>query len=260
MEMRRAAEVDVVFITGTAGSGKSLLTGALKDWYVNRGEDAIAVNLDPGVVELPYDPDVDIRDRIQLQEVMEDYGLGPNGALILAADMAATKLGEIQEEIDSHRAENVLVDTPGQTELFAFRESGEFIVRELRADSKLLLFLVDPLLASTPSNFLSLALLSASVGLRLKVPKITVLTKRDIAREGVKRITEWSRDTKVFEDALAGTKDGEQYSLYSELFRSIRRLSFGADLHPVSSTTQEGMVALVGEIARIAHGGEEFTE
>ena len=251
--------MDVVFVAGTAGSGKSLLTSALKNWYVGRGEDAIAVNLDPGVVELPYEPEVDIRDTIQLQDVMQDYGLGPNGALILAADLAATKLGEIQDEIDSFQAENVIIDTPGQTELFAFRESGEFIVRELKADSKLLLFLVDPLLASTPTNFLSLALLSASVGLRLSVPKITVLTKRDIARDGVKRITEWSKDTKIFEDALSGTKDGEQYSLYSELFRSIRRLSFGADLYPVSSTTQEGMIALIGEMARIARGGEEFT-
>ncbi|MDG6918915.1 MAG: ATP/GTP-binding protein [Nitrososphaerota archaeon] len=252
--------MEVTFITGTAGSGKSLLTGALKEWYVNRGEDAIAVNLDPGVVELPYDPDVDVRDKVQLQEVMQDYGLGPNGALIMAADLTATKLAEIQDEIDSFRAENVIVDTPGQTELFAFRESGEFIVGETRADSKVLLFLLDPLLASTPSNFLSLALLSASVGLRLKIPKITVLTKRDIARDGVKRITEWSKDTKVFEDALSATKDGEQYSLYSELFRSLRRLSFGTDLYPVSSTTQEGMIALVGEMTRIARGGEEFTD
>jgi GPN-loop GTPase len=252
--------MDVTFVAGTAGSGKSLLTSALKNWYVNRGEDAIAVNLDPGVVDLPYEPDVDIRDRIQLQQVMQDYGLGPNGALILAADMAATKLGEIQDEIDSYRAENVIIDTPGQTELFAFRESGEFIVNELKADSKLLLFLVDPLLANTPANFLSLALLSASVGLRLNIPKITVLSKRDIARDGVKRISEWSKDTRVFEDALAETKNGEQYSLYSELFRSIRKLSFGADLYPVSSITQEGLIALVGEMSRIGRGGEEFTE
>ncbi len=252
--------MDVTFVTGTAGSGKSLLTGALKDWYVNRGEDAIAVNLDPGVVDLPYEPDVDVRESVQLQDVMEEYGLGPNGALILAADMVATKLGRLQEQIESYNAENVIIDTPGQTELFAYRESGEFIVSELKADSKLLLFLVDPLLASTPSNFLSLALLSASVGLRLNIPKITVLTKRDIARDRVKRIAEWSKDTRVFEDALSGTKNGEAYSLYSELFRGIRRLSFGADLYPVSSTTREGMVALVGEMSRIARGGEEFTE
>ena len=250
----------MVFVTGTAGSGKSLLTGALKDWYVNRGEDAIAVNLDPGVLDLPYEADVDIRESVQLQDVMEEYGLGPNGALVLAADLVATKLGQLQEQIESFNSENVIIDTPGQTELFAYRESGEFIVNELKADSKLLLFLVDPLLAGTPSNFLSLALLSASVGLRLNVPKITVLTKRDIAKERVKQIAEWSKDTRVFEDALAGTKNGEQYSLYSELFRSIRKLSFGADLYPVSSVTREGMIALVGEMTRISRGGEEFTD
>lgn len=252
--------MDLTFVTGTAGSGKSLLTSALKTWYVNRGEDAIAVNLDPGVLEIPYDPDVDIRNTIQLQQVMEEYGLGPNGGLILAADLVATRMDKIQEEIDSYHAEHVLVDTPGQTELFAFRESGEFIVREAKADSKILLFLLDPLLANTPANFLSMALLSTSVGLRMNVPKISVLTKRDIAKDAVKRIAEWSKDTKTFEDALAGTKDSEQYSLYSELFRSIRRLSFGADLYPVSSTTQEGMIALVGEMARIGRGGEEFTD
>ncbi|HUI23605.1 MAG TPA: ATP/GTP-binding protein [Nitrososphaerales archaeon] len=250
----------MVFVAGTAGSGKTLLTGALKDWYVNRGEDAIAVNLDPGVLDLPYEADVDIRESVQLQDVMEEYGLGPNGALVLAADLVATKLGQLQEEIESCKAENVIIDTPGQTELFAYRESGEFIVNELKADSKLLLFLVDPLLASTPSNFLSLALLSASVGLRLNIPKITVLTKRDIAKDRVRQIAEWSKDSKAFEDALAGTKNGEQYSLYSELFRSIRKLSFGADLYPVSSVTREGMIALIGEMTRIARGGEEFTE
>lgn len=247
-------------MTGTAGSGKSYLTNALKNWYVGRGEDAIAVNLDPGVVTLPYEPDVDVRQRIDLQGIMEEYSLGPNGALILAADMVATRLGEIQEEVDSYKAEYVIVDTPGQTELFAFRESGEYIVKELKADSKVLLFLLDPLLANTPVNFLSLALLSASVGLRMSIPRISVLTKRDIARDGVRRIGEWSRDARAFEDALASTKDSEQYSLYSELFRTLRRLSFGADLYPVSSVTQEGLVALVGEITRLGRGGEELTD
>ena len=218
------------------------------------------MNLDPGVVTLPYEPDVDIRESVDLQQIMEDYSLGPNGALILAADMVATRLAEVQEQIDSCKAEYAIIDTPGQTELFAFRESGEYIVKEMNSESKVLLFLLDPLLASTPVNFLSLALLSASVGVRMNIPRITVLAKRDMARESVKRITEWSRQATVFEDALAATKDSEQYSLYAELFRSVKRLSFGADLYPVSSTTQEGLVALVGEIARLGRGGEELTD
>ena len=212
------------------------------------------------MVTLPYEPDVDVRLRVNLQEVMENYGLGPNGALILATDLVATKLGEIQEDIDSYGAEYVIVDTPGQTELFAFRESGEFIVKELRADSKTLLFLLDPQLANTPINFLSIALLSASVSLRMSIPRISVLTKKDIAGDAAKQIIGWSRDTRVFEDALARTKNSDQYSLYSELFRSLRRLAFGTDLYLVSSTTLEGLIALVGEVSRIGRGGEEFTD
>lgn len=250
----------MIFVTGTAGSGKSLLTHALKNWYTEKGEDVIAVNLDPGVVNLPYEPDVDVRENIRLQEIMDSYGLGPNGALILAADMIATRLGEIQEEVDSCRAEYVVVDTPGQTELFAFRESGEYIVRESHADSKVLLFLMDPLLGNTPVNFLSLALLSASVGLRMNIPRISVLTKRDIAKENVKKIQEWSKNASVFEDALSVTKDSEQYTLYAELFRGLRKLSYGVDLYPVSSITQEGFIALVGEIARFGRGGEELSD
>ena len=252
--------MDVIFVTGTAGAGKSLLTHALKEWYVSRGENAIALNLDPGVVSLPYSPDIDIRQSIDMQEIMEQYGLGPNGALILAADMVATRLERLQEEVQSYKPEYVIVDTPGQTELFAFRESGEYIVREFSADSKVLLFLVDPLLASTATNFLSLALLSASVGLRMKIPRISVLTKRDIAREGVKTIIEWSKGAAALEEALSATKDSDQYSLYSELFRSLRRLTFGTDLYPVSSITQEGLIALIGEIARMGRGGEELTD
>ncbi len=252
--------VDTIFVTGTAGSGKSALTGALKKWYTDRGEEAIAVNLDPGVVATPYEPDVDVRTRVDLQDVMEKYGLGPNGALVAAADLVAARLGEIQEEIDSYSAEYVIVDTPGQTELFAFRESGEYIVKGLASDSKTLLFLLDPQLATTPGNFLSIALLSASVGLRLSLPRITVLTKRDIAGEAAKRILSWSKDSAAFEEALARTRDSDQYSLYSELFRALRRLSFGADLYPVSSATLEGLVALVGEISRLGRGGEELSD
>lgn len=252
--------MDIVFVTGTAGAGKSLLTQALKDWYVSRGEDAIAVNLDPGVVTLPYEPDVDIRESIDLQEIMDSYKLGPNGALVLAADMIATRLAEIQEDIDSYKPEYVIVDTPGQTELFAFRESGEYIVKESKADFKVLLFLLDPFLGNTPVNYLSMVLLSASVGLRMSVPRISVLTKRDIAKEEVRQIVEWSKSSAAFESALASTRDSDLYVLHSDLFRSLRKLSFGADVYPVSSVTQEGMIALVGEIARLVRGGEELTD
>jgi GTPase SAR1 family protein len=252
--------MNVIFVAGTAGSGKSLLTSALRDWYVRKSANAITVNLDPGVLNLPYVPDVDIRDMIDFEEVMQTYKLGPNGALILAADLIATRLSEIQDQIESTGADHVIVDTAGQTELFAFRESGSYIVRELSADSKILLFLMDPLLANTPNNFLSLTLLSASVALRLNVPRISVLTKKDLSPERAEKIVQWSKNAATFEADLATSEDGDQYALYSELFKTLRKTSFGVDLYPVSSVSQEGFVALVGEISRLTQGGEEITD
>lgn len=40
------------------------------------------VNLDPASEYTPYSSDIDIRDLITVRDVMEEYKLGPNGALV----------------------------------------------------------------------------------------------------------------------------------------------------------------------------------
>jgi GTPase SAR1 family protein len=92
--------VNAIFVTGTAGSGKSLLTSRLVQWYRDTGAYPVTLNLDPGAVTLPYEPDIDVRNYIDIGTLMESYALGPNGALVMASDLVATKLDEIQEEVD----------------------------------------------------------------------------------------------------------------------------------------------------------------
>jgi GPN-loop GTPase len=252
--------MELIFITGTAGAGKSLLASSLLSWYKEKGQDAISVNLDPGATSLPYNPDVDIRTKINFEDLMNELSLGPNGALVLATDLTASKVSEVQEEIDSTNPDFVIVDTPGQIELFVFRESGPFIGRNLSGDSKSLLFLFDSLVASSPTNFLSLALLATSVKLRMGLPQIHVLSKTDLAPEAVASTMKWSRESASFEEALSKARSGEEYTFYSQLFRSLRRVSLSAGLCPVSSFTRDGLVALIGEISRVARGGEELAD
>ena len=251
--------MNVVFVTGTAGAGKSLLTASLLSWYHEKSQNAISVNLDPGVVALPYEPDVDVRTLIDIQEIMSKYSLGPNGALIFASDLIASKLPELQDEIDSSNADFAVVDTPGQIELFAFRESGPFVAKQLRADSKTVLFLIDSLVASTPTNFLSLLLLSTSVQLRMELPLLQVLSKTDISTNA-KEIVKWGGDAVQFEKSLERTKPGESYTFYTQVFRALKNASISTGLYPVSGYTRDGFIALVGELSRIAMGGEEFDE
>ena len=89
------------------------------------------MNLDPGAKIIPYAPDIDIRDYIVLEDVMEEYGLGPNGAMILASDLMVNFLDDLKEEIDEYNPDWLFVDTAGQLELFAFRETGPLIASAL---------------------------------------------------------------------------------------------------------------------------------
>ena len=108
-----------IFVAGTAGSGKSLLTSKIHEYYTRNGAFTAILNLDPGVISLPYTPDIDIRDSVDIVSIMKQYDLGPNGALMMANDLIASKLDELQEEADKINPDYLIVDTPGQIELFA---------------------------------------------------------------------------------------------------------------------------------------------
>jgi radical SAM superfamily enzyme YgiQ (UPF0313 family) len=65
------ANLYVTFVIGTAGSGKSLLVSSFSDWLKLKKQNVITVNLDPGVIKTPYTPDVDVRDFISIDELMD---------------------------------------------------------------------------------------------------------------------------------------------------------------------------------------------
>jgi len=110
----------IIFVTGTAGSGKSLLTSKIYEYYTTNGAFAAILNLDPGVETLPYACDIDARDHVDVVSIMKQYDLGPNGAMIMANDLIASKIDVFQDEIFKINPDYLLVDTPGQIELFAY--------------------------------------------------------------------------------------------------------------------------------------------
>jgi GTPase SAR1 family protein len=250
----------IIFITGTAGSGKSLLTSRIYEYYTKNGAFASIFNLDPGVENLPYSCDIDVRDHVDIVSIMKQYDLGPNGALIMANDLIASKIEQLQAEVNNVNPDYLIVDTPGQIELFAFRTSGPFFVQNLEADEKVNLFLFDGALITSPVNFVSIALLATSIKLRLELPSINVLTKTDIIGDKLKEIIHWSTNLKALEDAISQESDGETYTLTTNILRGLNLSGFAQGLIPVSNISGEGMVNLQTALSRTINLGEEVED
>jgi len=246
-----------IFITGTAGSGKSLLTDRLLEWYHSYDVSPISVNLDPGVSKLQYDPDVDVRDLIDYYSLMEDYNLGPNGSLILANDLISTKIDEIQHRVQELNPDYVIVDTPGQIELFAFRSSGPYFISNFYSDSKVALFTMDGTLATSPISFVSLMFLSQSIKLRLNIPQINVLTKRDKIIEKLSDILRWSDSIISLQQSLDQEKEIEQSLISKDLIRTLYKSGNMVSPIAVSNITMNGMINLSAALSRILTHGEE---
>ncbi len=245
------------YFIGTAGSGKSTLTGELKEYIVNRDPDisVITLNLDPGVKIMPYTPDIDIRDYILLEEVMDKYGLGPNGAMILASDLMVNYLDDLKDEIDEYNPDWILVDTAGQLELFAFRETGPLIASALGFESiqRSVSFLFDANFVLRPNGFISTLLLAASVQFRFqKIPQINILSKVDLIDEDqIEMIVNWSQDFQALEDSTSARERGlirELSMLLSEVFI---QLGSTAEIIPCSVREENGLDFLFGYLQRI---------
>ena len=249
-----------IFIIGTAGAGKSLLASKILDYYSRNGAFVGMLNLDPGVENLPYTCDIDVRDYIDIVAIMKQYDLGPNGSMIMANDLIASKIDGLQNEIDNVNPDYLIVDTPGQIELFAYRTSGPFIIQNLNVEEKASIFLHDGSLITSPTNFVSIALLATSVKLRLGLSQINVLTKTDLIEDKIKDILKWSTNMASLEDALAKDADGENYALATNILRSLNLGGFAQGLIPISSATGEGMVNLQAALSRVLNLGEEVED
>ena len=250
----------IVFLIGTAGSGKSLLTAAFNEWLKVGKQKAATVNLDPGVLNLPYVPDIDIRDYIDIKQIMNEYELGPNGALVLAADLIAEEAERLGREIDDLQSDVVIVDTPGQMELFAFRASGPYIANELTNEPKAIVYLFDAVFSFNPLNYVSNMFLSAAVYNRFFFPQLHVLSKCDLLPpEEANRIVEWSADPEALEAVIEEKLSGTRRLLSRDMMQAIYRLGLQFQLVPVSGKTNEGLIDLGSALERILVGGEKFT-
>ncbi|MDP3104420.1 MAG: ATP/GTP-binding protein [Candidatus Methanoperedens sp.] len=249
-----------LYFIGSAGSGKSTLTGAFLGWMQGQGFDAVTVNLDPGIENAPYVPDVDIREWIKLKDIMEEHSVGPNGAQIIAADMLALNIREMKEIIESFETDYVIFDTPGQMELFTLRQSGKVLVDSFGADRSIIGYLYDPVISKIPSGFITLMLQAASVQVRFNVPFMGILTKSDLLKDEEREdILKWSHDFMELDSAIHDEIPNLRNQLSIEFLSALKSFDSGQKLLPVSSTYGAGMEDIYNTAQQIYCGGEDLS-
>ena len=167
---------------GPAGSGKSTYIKRMADYYQSIKRVVHCVNLDPAADDVLYEPVIDIREAINVPEIMEKCGYGPNGALVYCMEQVVTDFEWFDTEIGEHEYDYLLIDFPGQIELFSHLDILPRIIAMLREKGYHLcaVFLLDSQFMIDPSKFLSGGLVALSAMTMLEIPHLNLLSKVDL--------------------------------------------------------------------------------
>jgi hypothetical protein len=146
----------------------------------------ITVNLDPSNDHVPYDVSVDIRNLIDIEKIMDQLDLGPNGAILYCMEYLEQNVNWLKEQIEalsisSHQT-YVLFDCPGQVELYTHHESIRKVISEFTRWNYQLaaIQLIEVYHCMDPFKYLSAVLMSLTTMLHLGLPHINVLSKVDL--------------------------------------------------------------------------------
>lgn len=173
-------------VIGPPGSGKSTYCYGMYQFMSAIGRKLCVINLDPANDRLPY-PDcaLDIRDILTLDEIMEELDLGPNGGLMYALEcLNSVEIENFVAKVKKLADENyyLLIDCPGQVELFTHHNSLYQILKLISKRGGIRLCtvsLVDSIYLTSPSQYISILLLSLRSMLQLDLPHINVISKID---------------------------------------------------------------------------------
>ncbi|OWR48554.1 GPN-loop GTPase 2 [Danaus plexippus plexippus] len=151
----------------------------------------VIVNLDPANECMTYKADIDIRDLIGLENVMDEHSLGPNGALVYCMEYLEKNLDWLLDQIKGDNATNFIFDLPGQVELYSHHDSLSNIFSKLSSVNHMQLcvvHLIDSHHCSDAGKFIAALMLSLNAMLKIGLPHINLLTKVDLLKQHADKI------------------------------------------------------------------------
>eukprot|EP00871_Galdieria_phlegrea_P001726 jgi/Galph1/2554/GphlegSOOS_G1224.1 len=223
-------------VIGMAGSGKTSLVKRLASELSRREKSGYLVNLDPAVIQIPYEPHVDIRDTLNYKDVQRDLQLGPNGAILTCLNLFATRIDQLLDLLESRKekVDTFVVDTPGQVEVFTWSSSGSIIAETIASSfPTVLLYVVDTPRATKPLTFVSNMIYACSIMYRMRLPLVIVFNKKDLVSTDFAK--QWLTDFDAFEESLEemegdySTSLARSMAFMEEFYRDIPCCSVSAE-------------------------------
>ncbi|KAI8084511.1 uncharacterized protein BX664DRAFT_266650 [Halteromyces radiatus] len=193
----------VILCIGMAGSGKTTFMQRINAHLHSQKTPPYVLNLDPAVGTLPFTANIDIRDTVNYKEVMKQYNLGPNGGILTSLNLFTTKFDQVLNFVAkrSDSVSHILVDTPGQIEIFTWSASGAIITDTLAATyPTMIAYIIDTPRTTSPATFMSNMLYACSILYKTKLPFILVFNKTDVVSHDF--AVEWMTDFEKFQEAL----------------------------------------------------------
>lgn len=136
----------------------------------------------------------DIRELITVDDVMQELGYGPNGALIYCMEFLMSQQDWLEEQLGTYEDDYLVFDLPGQIELYTHLDLMKQLVALLQrvgyvpARNALTpprfnccaVYLLDSHFMSDPGKFMAGTLQTLSTMVHLEIAHVNVITKMDM--------------------------------------------------------------------------------
>ncbi|KAL8679272.1 MAG: hypothetical protein Q9186_004415 [Xanthomendoza sp. 1 TL-2023] len=182
-------------VMGPAGAGKTTFCNALIQHLRLNKRSCFYINLDPAAEDFSYEPDLDIKDLISLEDVMEEMGLGPNGGLIYCFEFLLQHLDFLTSALEPLSEEYLIIlDLPGQIELYTHIPVVPTLVKHLTRFGSLNVslcaaYLLESTFIIDRAKFFAGTLSAMSAMIMLEIPHVNILSKMDLVKGSVPKRT-----------------------------------------------------------------------
>lgn len=208
------------------------------------------VNLDPAAEQISYNPAVDVRELIDINDVMEELDYGPNGGLVYCMEYIIENKEWLIEKLADQDDDYLLFDVPGQIELFTHFNIISKLCQMLQDLNFRIcgVYCLDSQFITDISKFISGTFTALSTQINLEIPFFNVLTKIDLLeksqRRSIEKFLEPNSDF-LEEDLYLNSKWGQKFKKLSKAISNLVSWSYGFETFESSHSVDSKLLKIL---------------